>query len=62
MPRKQPQPQVGSNENPEVTPQENPQVVSQEPPKVLEPIASNPASRKPIKVEKLPGGVTIETF
>lgn len=66
MPRKQTQPQKGNSE-PEVTTevetQENPQttkVEKSEPPKV---VASKPASTtKPLKVEKLSGGVTIETF
>jgi len=62
MPRKQPSPPQGSNDTPEVAPQENPQVGAQEPPKALSPIASNPASRKPLKIEKLASGATIETF
>lgn len=76
MPRKQSQPQQGSNE-PVVTPEVTPQAVPQETPKAAEAapqaavvekseppkaVASNPASPKPIKVVKLPNGVTIETF
>lgn len=74
MPRKQPQP----NSNPPVVaPEVTPQEPVQEASKAVEsaplaevkdsepsaPVASNQASpKKPLKVEKLPGGVTIETF
>jgi len=73
MPRsKNPQPQQGSNE-PEVTPQAPEQEVLKDPvqetpqvevktPRALAPIASNQPQRKPIKTEKLPSGVIVETF
>lgn len=67
MPRKQTQqdpkqPLKADSDTPEVNPQETQQTAEVKPDVAPEVVASKPASRKPLFVQELPNGVTIETF